>query len=98
MEFPEAYVALQRIRSLSKTRSPIVVAVDGRSGTGKSTLSAWIAERVGATLVDQDDFYAGGAITDWRRNSPQEKADRVIDWRRVREEVLLPLRLGMPAR
>ncbi len=98
MDFPEAHVAIRRIIALSQTRSPIIAAVDGRSGVGKSTLSAWIAERVGATLVDQDDFYAGGDINDWRRLSPQEKADRVIDWRRVREEVLQPLRVGMQAR
>lgn len=89
---------MQRIRALSQTTSPIIVAVDGCSGTGKSTLSAWIAERVGATVVDQDDFYAGSDINDWRRMSPQDKADCVIDWRRVRTEVLLPLRAGMQAR
>ena len=98
MDFPEAHLAIERIIALSETNSPIVVAVDGRSGTGKSTLSAWIAARVGATLVDQDDFYAGGNIHDWRRLSPPEKADRVIEWRRVRDEVLQPLRGGLPAR
>ena len=97
MRFPEARVAIQRIRERAKATAPVVVAVDGRSGTGKSTLSAWIAERVGATLVDQDDFYSGGNIDDWRRLSPPDKADRVIDWRRVRAEVLLPLRAGMQA-
>ncbi len=98
MDFPEAHVAMRRIRVRSQARSPIIVAVDGRSSTGKSTLSAWIAERVGATVVDQDDFYAGGDINDLRRMSPHDKADRVIDWRRVREEVLVPLRARMQAR
>jgi uridine kinase len=97
MDYPEAHVAILPIRELARATSPIVVAVDGRSGTGKSTLSAWIARQCGATLIDQDDFYPGGEIDAWRRLTPQQKADRVIDWRRVRAEVLLPLRSGMPA-
>lgn len=97
MDVLEAQVAIRRIRDLSRTISPIVIAVDGRSGTGKSTLSAWIAGQVGATLIDQDDFYAGGLSDVWQRLTPQEKADRVIDWRRVRAEVLQPLRSGVQA-
>lgn len=97
MDFLEAQEAIYRIRELSRTTSPLVIAVDGRSGTGKSTLSAWIAGQVDATLIDQDDFYAGGAIETWQRLTPQEKADRVIDWRRVRAEVLQPLRAGVRA-
>lgn len=97
MDFPEAQTAIDRIRELAATRSPLVVAVDGRSGTGKSTLAAWIAGQVGAVVIDQDDFYAGGDIDAWRRLTPEEKADRVIDWGRVRTEALLPLRAGLPA-
>lgn len=97
-DFPEAQVAIQRILELAEARSPIVVAVDGRSGTGKSTLTTWLAEQVGGLRIDQDDFYAGGDIDSWRRLSPKEKADRVIDWRRVRAEVLVPLRAGLPVR
>jgi uridine kinase len=97
MDFPEAQGAVQRILELVQDTSPIVVAVDGRSGTGKSTLSAWIARHLGATVIDQDDFYAGGTIEAWQRLTPREKADRVIDWRRVRGEALQPLRAGRRA-
>jgi len=38
----------------------ILIAVDGRSGVGKSALSQPLAERLGATLVHGDDFFAGG--------------------------------------
>lgn len=97
MDFSEARSAIERIRGLAQTRSPIVIALDGRSGTGKSTLSAWIAAQVGASVIDQDDFYAGGEIDAWEPLTAREKADRVIDWRRVRAEALQPLRAGVGA-
>lgn len=91
MEFPEAEYAIKRILEVSRIKSPIVVAVDGGSGSGKSTLCHWIARHVDGIVIDQDDFYAGGDIRAWQRLTSQEKADRVIDWQRVREEVLQPL-------
>jgi uridine kinase len=97
MEFPEAQYAIKRIVELSRIKSPIVVAADGRSGSGKSTLCHWIAGQVDGIVIDQDDFYAGGEISAWQRLTPQEKADRVIDWQRVREEVLQPLLAGNQA-
>lgn len=95
--YPEARNAMRRIQRLARTMSPAVVALDGRSGTGKSTLAEWMAGQLGGIRVDQDDFYAGGDIDEWRRLTSREKADRVIDWRRVRDEVLLPLREGQGA-
>ena len=95
--FPEAREAIQRIRVLARTSSPVIVALDGRSGTGKSTLAEWMADQLEGIRVDQDDFYSGGDLGAWQRLTPREKADRVIDWRRVRDEVLLPLRNGQVA-
>lgn len=97
MSFPEAQAAIDRIASMSRATSPVIVALDGRSGTGKSTLAEWMADQLGGIRVDQDDFYAGGELAEWQRLTPREKAARVIDWRRVRDEVLLPLRAGRDA-
>ncbi len=95
--YPEARDAIQRITELAQTASPVIVALDGRSGTGKSTLAEWMAGQLRGIRVDQDDFYAGGELDVWRRLTPREKAEQVIDWRRVRDEVLLPLRNGQGA-
>lgn len=95
--FPEAWHARQRIHDLAQTTSPVIVALDGRSGVGKSTVAAWLADQLGGVRVDQDDFYSGGELHEWERLTAREKADRVIDWRRVRGEVLLPLRAGRGA-
>ncbi len=37
----------------------MVVAVDGRSGTGKTTYAARLAERLGAPVLHLDDVYPG---------------------------------------
>lgn len=84
------------VRSRSARRGiddPFVVAIDGRSGAGKSTLAAALAAAVGATIIEGDDFYAGGTAEEWDGWSPAEKADRCVDWRRQRP-VLEAVRRG----
>ena len=82
---------------------PFVVAVDGGSGSGKSTISARLTERLRATMsathVPGDDFFAA-EITDagWEARTAAERARDGIDWRRIRIEVLEPLLAGQPAR
>ena len=61
---------------------PILVAVDGRSGSGKTHFSQQLAERVGGCHVVADDFWVGGAEDEWRRRTPRERAAGPIDWRR----------------
>ena len=76
------------------SRGPVLVALDGRSGVGKSTL----AGRVGADalVIDGDDFYRGGDDAYWDALGPAEKVDLAIDWRRQRT-LLECLRRGEPA-
>nr|AMP54108.1 AAA domain protein [uncultured bacterium] len=69
----------------------VVVALDGRSGVGKSTLAEAIAVHENGAFVDQDDFYSGGGHEHWSALSAEERSKLCIDWRRVREELLLPL-------
>lgn len=76
---------------------PFIVAIDGRSGAGKSTLAGMIAARLGAALIEGDQFYAGGSDADWARMPVADRIDRVIDWRRLRAEALEPLAAGKTA-
>lgn len=78
---------------------PICVALDGASGTGKSTLAACVASQLDLALIPLDDFFAAD-IPDsaWDTFTVAERLERVFDWQRVRENVLLPLRAGQPAR
>ena len=73
-----------------------MIAVDGRSGSGKSTLAKSIADTVGGVIVVSDDFYCGGDDDKWEGYSPQAKVAEVIDWKRLRTQVLEPLLAGKP--
>lgn len=94
--------ALQRWRTNARragSATPICVALDGASGTGKSTLANAIARKLDLALIPLDDFFAAD-IPDsaWDTFTIAERLERVFDWQRVRESVLLPLRAGQPAR
>jgi uridine kinase len=75
------------------TRSPYVVGIDGCGGAGKSSLARTLAAEFDAQLVQMDDFY---------RPSEERQAVALgygedFDWRRLRDEVLQPLREGLPS-
>lgn len=82
---------------MSRTKTPLLVALDGHSGTGKSTIAKSIAEKVGGIIVEGDDFYAGDTEEEWDARTPEEKASLCIDWRRLRKEALEPLLAGKSA-
>ena len=89
----------EAVAALRSTRGrPVLVAVDGRSGVGKSTLAARLGTRVGGAHVDGDDFYGGGDEAALAALTPAQRAKAVIDWRRLRAEALEPLPAGRTAR
>jgi uridine kinase len=77
--------------------SPLLVALDGRSGAGKSTVAARLAGQVDGVVIEGDDFYAGGADAEWAARTAAAKVAGCIDWRRLRTEALEPLLAGRPA-
>lgn len=90
---------LAAINQKLPTKTPLLVALDGGSGAGKSTLAWLIADAVGATVVQSDDFYAANVSNaEWDARSPAQKVADVIDWRRLRAEALEPLLAGQAAR
>ncbi len=84
-------------RRLDGRTTPLVVALDGRSGVGKSTLAARIGTMLRAAVIDGDDFFAGGDDEVWAARTPVERAEFGIDWRRLRAEALEPLISGRSA-
>nr|AMP47763.1 AAA domain protein [uncultured bacterium] len=88
-----------RLRTMLTSRElPLVMAIDGRSGVGKSTLSAAIARDLmptPVTVIEGDTFFMGGSAETWSSRTIAENADRVIDWRRQRDELKQLLRDGV---
>jgi uridine kinase len=82
----------------TRKASPVLVALDGRSGTGKSTIAETLARRLAGVAVTVDDFWPGGSDRQWSARTVDERVADVIDWRRLRAEVLEPLLAGRPAR
>jgi len=85
------------ISRLLERKNPVLVALDGRSGTGKSTIAQAIASRVESIIVVSDDFYSGGNDDAWSGCSAAEKVEKGIDWQRLRAQVLEPLLAKKPA-
>jgi uridine kinase len=78
------------VAELERGAAPVFVALDGRSGAGKSTLAAAVVAELGrqhgvpVTMIEGDQFYAGGSAATWDRRSAVERAAHGIDWRRQR--------------
>jgi para-aminobenzoate synthetase len=87
------------IRVSSVTAHPLVVAIDGHSGSGKSTVAEAVAEAIGAVIIPCDDFFAASvSAVEWDRRTPEQRAADAIDWRRLKREGIEPLRRGCPSR
>jgi len=90
-------VAEIRARLVGRSR-PLLVAIDGQSGSGKSQLAAAVGERLNAVIVPGDDFYAAHVTyAEWDARTPAQRAADVFDWRRLRTEALEPLLAGRTA-
>ena len=95
-----ANVIVADVRRLQTGRArPLLVAIDGASGSGKSVLAALVAARLGAALVPADHFFAAQLTdADWEARTPAERAADALGWQRLRAEALGPLLAGRPAR
>lgn len=84
----------RRIAALEEAKRPILVALDGRCGAGKTTLSLALADKLGCHVIHMDDFFL---------RPRQRTAERLatpggnVDYERLASQVLIPLRAGKAA-
>mgnify|MGYP003290817211 CR=1 FL=1 len=83
----------KHIDTLLRTGKQIVIAIDGNCTAGKTTLAAVLEKEYDCNVFHMDDFFL---------RPEQRTADRYaqpggnVDYERFREEVLLPLKMGVP--
>lgn len=81
------------IEAHSTTRAPVLVAIDGRCASGKSTLAAALSQRLQAPVIHMDDFFLRPHMrTPERLAQPGGNVDK----ERFYAEVLSPLNQGRP--
>ncbi len=95
MDDRQLNLVLALIESAQGIDQHVVIAIDGPSGAGKTTLSQNIADRTAGSVVHVDDFY--------RNSSDRTVADRAetgweFDLLRLKDQVLIPLSAGGPGR
>lgn len=77
---------------------PLVIALDGPSAAGTSTLATDLGLRLAASVVEGDDFHRDMPEEQrWSLNAAQG-VEEYFDWQRLRHEVLEPLCAGRLAR
>lgn len=97
MAAPITFSALAELLSAAlaqRPAQPLVLALDGRCGSGKTTLAAALAQRFPASIVlHTDDFYLPPAqrVDGWEHIPCAN-----MDLARLRDEVLAPARAGKP--
>ena len=97
MNSPEQKILTEVKRIRSKLRRPTVVALDGGSGAGKSTIAERMMRLTDLALVRLDDFYQTVIPeSELPHKTVEQRLNGVFDWSRVRSEALEPLRAGKP--
>jgi len=95
MKSPELHI-LEKIEALRvELARPVVVALDGGSGSGKSTIAARLAKLTDIALVPLDDFYQTQVPeSEWPQKTVTERLNGVFEWDRIRHEAIEPLCRG----
>lgn len=82
-------ILYKKIEGLLQSNSRIIIAIDGRSAAGKSSLASILKERYNCNLFHMDDFFlASSQKTQERLNEPGGN----VDYLRFNEDVMKNLK------
>ena len=81
----------KKIDELLTQKDMVVVAIDGKCTSGKTTLASKLAQIYDCNVFHMDDFFLRP-----EQRTPERFAEigGNVDYERFREEVLLPLKSG----
>lgn len=95
LSLPPMTVILKEISFRRKFSSPLLVAIEGRCASGKSTLAARLQQELGCPVIHMDDFFLRPKQrTSQRYATPGGN----VDHERFLKEVLRPLHRGKAIR
>lgn len=83
------FAVLSEIYRLMEQNKPVIVAIDGRCGSGKSHLAELIVQLLSCNVIHMDDFYL--PLSD-RQENWQEIPGGNMDFARFQREILIPVR------
>lgn len=84
-------------RALSNSIKAVVIAIDGHSAAGKSTLADRLSAAFDVALIRGDDFYSVMKEEARAGLSPRQSVELYYDWKRMRHQALIPLLDRRPA-
>lgn len=82
---------LSETRAFRQERGHLLIAIDGRCASGKSTLATYLRKKCGCNIIQMDHFFLRPEQrTAERLNEPGGN----VDYERFLKEVLIPLKQG----
>ena len=82
-------IIIRHINNYNK--KPLLVAIDGRCASGKTTLASLIKEETNCNIIHMDNFFLRA---EQRTKERLQEPGGNVDYERVKEEVLIPLSQG----
>jgi phosphoribulokinase len=99
LAIPHGTAVRQLVELIGRLQTrPLLVAIDGRSGAGKSTFARTAHQQITepSIVVEGDDFYRAQPEAERLALDAGGGYERYFDWQRLEAQVLTPARRGAP--
>ena len=94
MKLEEAVRSVEtEIRRLQKDKERVLIAIDGRCASGKTTLANRLQEELVCEVIHMDSFFLR---PEQRTTERYKMPGGNVDYERLQEEVFAPLKKGQP--